>query len=238
MIGRDRGRLKKGLIPPVTFGRRSGKFPSMKAWIYICAIVLVAGGVMVLAEEPKTNAAPGTAGPSRGDLNARQPRSRPTQIATAPRTPNAVTPSRNSGTVHKGALTNPPTGSTSAPAVANEVNRRMKPALTPTSAVPAEAVTHAAATGECHPAVRKSRDQQYGSPGHWRGDFGGGRRPGVFHVAPLPRFPHGSLITSAMNESNIRAKTRTKTRKGTKRDTRKAHESPRKRSRKRNSRRR
>jgi hypothetical protein len=43
------------LIPPVTFDRVSGKFPPMKAWIYICAIVFAAGMVTALADETKTN---------------------------------------------------------------------------------------------------------------------------------------------------------------------------------------
>src|ERR1035441_7839805 len=45
---------EKGLIPPVTFDRASGKFPPMKAWIYICAIVFAAGMVTALADETNT----------------------------------------------------------------------------------------------------------------------------------------------------------------------------------------
>jgi hypothetical protein len=39
----------------VTFGRESEKFPSMKAWIYICTIVLAAGMMTALAQETKTD---------------------------------------------------------------------------------------------------------------------------------------------------------------------------------------
>jgi len=46
---------EKGLIPPVTFDRVSGKFPPMKAWIYIYAIVFAAGMLTALADETKTN---------------------------------------------------------------------------------------------------------------------------------------------------------------------------------------
>ena len=45
---------EKGLIPPVTFDRVSGKFPPMKAWIYIYAIVFASGMVTVLADETNT----------------------------------------------------------------------------------------------------------------------------------------------------------------------------------------
>ena len=49
---------EKGLIPPVTFDRGSGKFPSMKAWIYIYAIVFAAGMVTVWLTKPKPTRQP------------------------------------------------------------------------------------------------------------------------------------------------------------------------------------
>jgi cobalamin biosynthesis Mg chelatase CobN len=171
----------------------------MKAWIYICAIVLVAGRVMVLAEEPKTNTAPGTAIPSPATSTPTNPAPAQPKITTVPRTPNAVTPSETGG--HKGALTNPPTASTFAPAVTNEARSPDETSLTPTSAVPAEAVS----TTPLPPTNATPPSES----------------SGISNLAALAvglvilvlaiglaffmwrrshAFPHGSLITSAMNE--------------------------------------
>jgi hypothetical protein len=189
----------------------------MKAWIYICAMVLAAGGVMVLADEPRTNAAPGTpAGTGRAAVpppatsTPTNPAPAQPKIIATPRTSNAVTPSESSGTGHKGALTNPPsltTTSTPAPAVASEVKSPDDAALMSTSAVPAEAEgTVAPPPANATPPSESSgiNNMEALAIGAAILVVAGGvaffmwRRSGTA--------PHGSLITSAMNELKNTAK--------------------------------
>ena len=178
-------------------------------------MVLAAGGVMVLADEPRTNAAPGTPAGTSGAVVPPPATSTPTspapaqpKIIAAPRTPNAVTPSESSGTGHKSALTNPPPGSTSAPAVADEVRSPDDAALMSTSAVPAEAegtVAPPSAANATPPSESSGiSNMEALAIGLAILVVAGGvaffmwRRSGTA--------PHGSLITSAMNELKNTAK--------------------------------
>jgi hypothetical protein len=199
----------------------------MKAWISICAMVLAAGGVMVLADEPRTNAVPGTpastgeaAVPPSAPAAAQEvkpaavPPTTPTnsvpvqpKITTAPRTStNAVTPpSEGSGAGHKGASTNPPsltTTSMPAPAVASEVRPSDEGSLVPTNAVPAEA-GGTMAPPPPNGTVAPPENSGIGNKGALAIGVAilvvaGGLA--VFMWRRSGTAPHGSLITSAMNE--------------------------------------
>ena len=183
----------------------------MKAWIYICAIVLIAGGMMVLADEPKTNAIPGapavTAVPPPATSTPANPAPAQPKTTAAPRTPNAVTPTESSGTGHKAALTNPPPASTSAPAVADEVKPPDEAAVVSTSTVPAPVENPTVP-----PPVNATPPSESSGLSNMEAlaiglailAMAGGLAFFIWRRSHA--FPHGSLITSAMNELNHMSK--------------------------------
>jgi hypothetical protein len=143
------------MIPPVTFGRGSGKFPFMKARIYLLLTVLAAGMVTASAQETKTNAVPAagevaappavTVPATSAPAVAKEPKSTAggalTPASPAPAQPKTSTTPRmssaeNIGSGHKDMGTNPP--SPVGP-VTEEAKPPADASLTPTGAVPAEA---------------------------------------------------------------------------------------------------
>ena len=146
----------------MTFGRGSGKFPFMKARIYILVIVLAAGMLSAWAQEAKTNAAPAagevaapppvTAPATSAPAVPKEPKP-PASGSVAPASPvpaqpkTSATPrmssSESSGAGHKEVVTNPPP---SAATVTGEVKPAVETSSTPTSAVPAEAEANPAAS--------------------------------------------------------------------------------------------
>jgi hypothetical protein len=130
----------------VTFGRGSGKFPSMKAWINIYAIVLAAGTLTVLAQEAKTNApAAATTGiPAATNLVA-VPTATAATSAPAPAVVHKVKPppvvpltTTSSIPAQSNIIVASPTASTSAPPVTSEAKAPEEESLTTTDAVPAQ----------------------------------------------------------------------------------------------------
>ena len=142
----------------MTFGRRSGKFPFMKARIYILVIVFAAGMVAALAQETKTNAAPGAgvvpppvAVPATSAPAAVKEVKPPAAGTSTPTSPipvqpkTATTPRMSSpestATGHKEMATNPPPV---APATAEDA-RPLDEGPTPTNAASAETEVNPAA---------------------------------------------------------------------------------------------
>jgi len=145
------------LIPPVTFDRWSGKFPPMKAWIYIYATILAAGMLTALADEARTNTQAGATTSIPANTNQVAVPS-PTTATSAPApavvrkvkspavvplTPTSAVPAPSNSAAAFLTTTNastlpPLTTSTSAPAVTGEES------LTQTNAVPAPSNTTAA----------------------------------------------------------------------------------------------
>jgi hypothetical protein len=166
---------EKGLIPPVTFGRVSGKFPPMKAWIYICAIVFAAGMVAALADE--TNTTTQTGAITNTPANTNEVAVPPPMTATpapapmvahkvkppvvVPLTQTSAVPAQSNVTTAPltttNAITPPPmtVTSTPAPAVAGEVSPPDNVSLMETSAVPAQPDITAAPPSESSGTGRK-----------------------------------------------------------------------------------
>jgi len=149
---------EKGLIPPVTFDRVSGKFPPMKAWIYIYAIVFAAGMLTALADETKTNTHTGETMSIPANTNevAVPPpmtaTSAPAPVVAHKVKPPVVVPLMQTSAVPAqpnitaapltttNAITPPPMTATSAPApaVASEARPSNEVSLMQTGAVPAQ----------------------------------------------------------------------------------------------------
>lgn len=109
----------------MTFDRVSGKFPPMKAWIYIYAIVFAAGMLTALADETKTNTQTGETMSIPANTN---------EVAVPP--PMTAT-------------------SAPAPAVAGEVSLPDDVSLIQTSAVPAQSNITVAPPSESSGTGRK-----------------------------------------------------------------------------------
>lgn len=131
---------EKDYITPVTFGHRSGKFPSMKAWISICTIISVAGMVTVLAQETKTNTPTSATASTPNTNEVAVPPPTATTPAPAPAVAKEVKPPAVASPKSTKAVVPAPMTSTSAPApaVANEVKPPAVAASEETNAVPAQ----------------------------------------------------------------------------------------------------
>jgi len=180
----------------VTFDRRSGKFPLMKARIYIYAIVFAAGMLTALADEPKTNTQTGAT--TSIPANTNEVAVPPTITATstpAPAVVRKVKPSAVVPLTTTNAITPPPmTTSTSAPALTGEVKPPEDESLMETSAVPVQSNIPAAPPPES-------------SEISWKGALAigvailavaGGLV--IFMLRRLGKTDHASLITRAMGE--------------------------------------
>jgi hypothetical protein len=211
---------EKGLIPPVTFDRASGKFPPMKAWIYICAIVFAAGMVTALADETNTPTGATTNTPTGATTNLP---ANTNEVAVPP--PMTVTSAPPPAIVHKvkppvvvpltqtsavpahsnitaaplkttNAITPPPmTTSTSAPAVAGEVRPPDDVSLIQTGAVPAQSNITVAPPSESSGTGRKG---VLAISVAFLAVVGGLT---VFMLRRSRKADHASLITRAMNEN-------------------------------------
>jgi hypothetical protein len=208
--------VKKGLIPPVTFGRVSEKFPFMKAWICIYTIIFAAGMVTALADETKTNtqtdATTGT--PNTNAVAAPPPMAAPAVTnevklpIIAPLMQTSAVPVQSNVTVVPRTPTNTvfpsPMAATSAPApaVANELKPPVVAPLEQTSAVPAQTkITNEPLT----PTNAAAPPPESSGTGH-TGVLAGGvvilaGVLGFFMWRRSHAASQGSLITSAMNEN-------------------------------------
>ena len=162
------------MIPPVTFDHASGKFPFMKAWIYIYAIVFTAGMLTVLADETETNPPAGattsipantnevavplpvtaTSAPAPAVVHKMKP------PVVVPLTKTSAVPAQSNITAASLTATNaiapsPITTSTSAPVVAGEERPAKDMSLMQTGAVPAQSNITAAPPPESSGIGRK-----------------------------------------------------------------------------------
>ena len=134
----------------MTFDRGSGKFPFMKAWINISAVIFAAGMLTALADEPKTNAPAGATSsvPASASPDAVPPTTTATSApapavvhkvkpaAVVPLTPTSAVPARSNITATPLTTTNvntppPMPPSTSAPAITDETRTPEEEASTP-----------------------------------------------------------------------------------------------------------
>ena len=139
------------MIPPVTFGRGSGKFILMKARIYLLVVVLAVSASLISAwaQETKTNGAP-VAGesaappppnvpaapkPAVGGIPAANPAPVQPKVSSSPRMS-----SETAVTSHKETATNPPSPAVTAPEAPKSSEEASTNAVTP------ETETTAAAT--------------------------------------------------------------------------------------------
>jgi hypothetical protein len=209
---------EKDLIPPVTFGRRSEKFPFMKAWISIYTIVFAAAMVTALADETKTNtqtdATTGT--PSTNEVAAPPPMAVP--VVTNEVKPPAIVPLMRTSAVPvqsnitvapqtpTKAIVPLPTTATSAPvpAVTNEMKPPAVEPLEQTSTVPAQPKITVAPQMPTNAAAPPPESSGIGQKGVWAGGVAflalvGGLA--IFMWRRSHATSQGSLITSAMNEN-------------------------------------
>jgi hypothetical protein len=196
------------LIPPVTFDRASGKFPFMKARIYIYAIVFAAGMLAALADETETNTQTGatTSIPANTNQVAVPPpmtaTSAPAPAVVRKVKPPVVVPLSQTSAVPvqsnitaallttTNAIILPPTNtSTSASAVAGEVS------LIQTGAVPAQSNITAVLPSESSGIGRKG---VLAISVAFLAVVGGLT---VFMLRRSRNADHASLITRAMNEN-------------------------------------
>jgi hypothetical protein len=197
------GSIKKGLIPPVTFGRASGKFPSMKARIYICTLVLAAGMMTAPAQETKTDTQTSAATSTPNTNEVAVPPPMVATSAPAPAVAKEVKPPAVAPLKSPKAVVPVPMAATSAPApmVANEVKPPAVAPLVQTSAVPAQPEITAEPLTPTNAAAPPSEGSGIGHKSVWVGGV-------VVLVVGLVIFlwwrfhaaSQGSLITSAMNE--------------------------------------
>lgn len=175
----------------------------MKTWVYICAIVLAAGvmtgSAQTTAGTPaNTNevAAPPPA-PAPTPAPAPAPATpAPPKVTPPPRTTPAPAPAPESaGTSHKAAVTNVP------PPVVAEVVKppEAEPSL-PTNAVPAEGEDTNAPPPNAAPAEESSGISFLTALLIGAAILLAGGGIGFFIWSRSAIVPHGSLITSAMNE--------------------------------------
>jgi len=198
----------------VTFDRVSGKFPPMKAWIYIYAIGFAAGMVTALADETKTNTQTGATMSIPANTNeVAVPPPMAATSAPAPAVahkvkPPVVVPLMQTSAVPAqpnittapltttNAITPPPmTTSTSAPAVAGEVRAPEVVSLMQTGAVPAQSNITAAPPSEISGIGRKG---VLAISVAFLAVVGGLT---VFMLRRARKADHASLITRAMNEN-------------------------------------
>jgi len=190
----------------VTFDRVSGKFPPMKAWIYIYAIVFASGMVTVLADETNTQTGATMSIPANtNEVAVPAPMTATSAPAPAvvhkvkppvvvPLTQTSAVPAQSNITAAPltttNAITPPPMiTSTSTPAVTGEVS------LMQTNAVPAESNITAAPPPESSGIGRKG---VLAISVAFLAVVGGLT---VFVLRRSRTADHASLITRAMNEN-------------------------------------
>jgi hypothetical protein len=206
--------MKKDLIPPVTFGRESEKFPSMKVRIYICTVVLAFGMVTALAQETKTDTQTSTtaSAPNASEVAAPTPAPAPAVAnevkppAVAPLVQTSAVPAQHNITPAPlkptKAVAPAPITATSAPAPA--VVKEEKPAVAPpeeTNAVPARPEV---TTEPVTPTNAVASKTESSGTGH-KGILAGGVVVLVVGLAILMWWrshtaSRGSLISSALTE--------------------------------------
>ncbi|HTY88786.1 MAG TPA: hypothetical protein VMB80_15060 [Candidatus Acidoferrum sp.] len=179
----------------------------MKTWIYICAMLLAAGVMTVPAQNTPAN--PGNtneaAAPPAAPAPAPTPAAVPGQAPAAPAAPKVAAPlraaipappaSESPVTTHKAAATNVPP-----PTAAAESKSPEAEPPPPTNMAPAEGESPNAAPPTPAPAEESS------GISHWTAVLVGaaillaGGALGFFIYNRSGVVPHGSLITSALNE--------------------------------------
>jgi hypothetical protein len=182
----------------VTFDRWSGKFPLMKAWINLYAIVFAAGMLTALADEPKTNQQTGATTNIAANTNEVAV---PQPMTATPAPPPAVTHKVKPPVVvpltQTSAIPAQPnitaTTSTSTPPAMGEAHAPEEESLTPTNAVPAQS--------NANPPPESSGIGRKGVLAlsvAFLAVVGG---LAVFMLRRSIRSDHASLITRAMNET-------------------------------------
>jgi hypothetical protein len=213
------------LIPPVTFGRVSEKFPYMKAWIYIYTLVFAAGMVTALADETKTNTQTSDAISTHNTNEVAVPPPMAATSAPAPAVakevrPPAVVPLLQTSAVpvqsHIPAAPLTPTNavaplpitatSAPAPAATNEVKPPVVASLAETSAVPVQSNITVEPPTPTNAAAPPPESSGIGRKGVWAGGVAflavvGGLA--IFMWRRSHATSQVSLITSAMNEDQI-----------------------------------
>jgi hypothetical protein len=206
----------------VTFGRRSEKFPSMKAWIYIYTIIFAAGMVTALADETKTNTQTGatTSTPNTNEVAVPPPMAAPPAPAPAvtnevkppaimPLMQTSAVPVQSNITTATQTLTKvvTPLSMTATPPPAPAVTNEMKPPvgapLEQTGAVPAQPEITKEPLTPTNATAPPPESSGIGHAGVWAGGVAlavvGGLA--VFMWRRSHAASQGSLITSAMNEN-------------------------------------
>ena len=189
----------------MTFGRGSGKFPYMKAWIYIYTIVFAVGMVTVLAQETKTNT------PTSATLNTTNanevavPRPMAATSAPAPVIAKEVKPPAVATLKPTKAVAPLSMTATSAPAPVstNEVKPPAVAPLVETSTVPAQPEIAAESLTPTNAAASPPESSGIGRKGVWAGGVVVLVLVvvlGIFMWRHSHAAPQGSLISSAMNE--------------------------------------